>query len=676
MFRRKVHKTTSSHVVNGRSCTLQTRCEPNFEAESIYDFAYTLRPSDAPPKSDPIASAYGHVILRDMLGESRQWYTEMDAPSDETAQLSKLFDSRGRLLEEHISNPYLRGKGVWGHELSEGSILLVTVLRVDESHRRQGLATWLLNHLLSESSIQLEPTQYFDIPGIPPRTPTATCPFAMAWPSALVPARLTKEQREEQWDAALKTFRGVGFRRIGRTAFFARALTDTSHPSLTLAAQDDAGPAATPGATDGLGPDGLPLPPPPSLSPFLRGLIQPEWTDNGHRYPLHALMLTSTSDEYIIDTLSKLTTETERAHICMADPTALNATPLHYAAMQARTPVIEKLLSLGAQESLFALTSDGFTPLDYLQQAMRDKRAFVLTFQVRSWPGQTRNCVLSQAVLLEAMGKPVPNENAVKWGCTCGQCVEGWFSPVMCYQIHVHAELATDFVRDGLEMEAEVQGRTRLFKSSTLDMIPFMDYLPKSIRDPGMYASFINGYSAVFRAIARVTESKIIPTADVVLRHALEAEYFDAQAVRFFLEKGGKVEHALNGLLHTAREQGPGGDGDFLETFGEEMGTLPTCENDEDYILLRSNLRIPPDLNGPLSGSWLETSRASDAASFGGGFGTDGDSSDVEGMCEGDSEEENDEEMEEEEAEKEDDQDVDMSDDEEGEDEGKPDNDR
>ena len=124
--------------------------------------------------------------------------------------------------------------------------------------------------------------------------------------------------------------------------------------------------------------------------------------------------------------------------------------------------------------------------------------------------------------------------------------------------ISVHAELATDAVRMGLEMEAdETRGRTRLFNSSTLDMISFMDFIPRAIRGDGVYATFIKGYSLVFMSIARVTERKVIPTADAVLRDALEDtfDYFDAQAVRFFLQKGGRVEHALNGLLHTAREQ-------------------------------------------------------------------------------------------------------------------------
>lgn len=105
-------------------------------------------------------------------------------------------------------------------------------------------------------------------------------------------------------------------------------------------------------------------------------------------------------------------------------------------------------------------------------------------------------------------------------------------------------------------MEAdEERGRTRSYKSSTLDMIMFMDYIPSSIRNTGVYATFIKGYSAIFRAIARVTDNKAIPTVDAVLRYALESDYFDAQAVRFFLQKGGKVEFALNGLLHTASEQ-------------------------------------------------------------------------------------------------------------------------
>ena len=77
-------------------------------------------------------------------------------------------------------------------------------------------------------------------------------------------------------------------------------------------------------------------------------------------------------------------------------------------------------------------------------------------------------------------------------------------------------------------------------------------------------------------------------------------------------------QHPYN-FSHAHAAQGPGGDGSFLDTFGEEMEALPTCENDEDYLLLRSNLRIPADANGPLSGYMMDDE---------GGMGEDYDSED------------------------------------------------
>ncbi|VDB99001.1 unnamed protein product [Peniophora sp. CBMAI 1063] len=610
-----VYTASSSHILNGSTYMINYRFERHSDARGIFDFSYDLQLLNAPPTSPPAALASGHVILRDHLGATRQWYAEMDIPSQETAELSYLFDARGRLLQEYISGLYLRGSGVWGHELSKGTILLVTELSVGESYRGRGMGTWLLNHVLSEPSVARPPATLRRMLHSPP----AKCDFAIAWPAGIGGAGISPEQHRMQSEVAVRTFRGVGFRRIGRSLFFARSLKDPSHPSLSLLAQDDASEVSQPEASRPL----------PALSPFLCTLVQSDWSEIGRRLPLHSMIVSDNcSDSRIVDAISRLSTPAELAHVCVADPTAMNATPLHLAAMTSRASVVQKLLTTSARGNVFAATAHGRTPLDCLQRKMREEKAFASTVRMQSWSGHSAASIETQAALMAVMGRPAPSENAARWGCTCGECVLGWFSPAMFYQIHsepifvsipiftpttiVQAELAADMQRDSLDStEAdETRGRTRLYKSPTLDYIHFMKYIPASICAQGVHATFIKGYGAVLRAIASVTKQNRIPTVQLISSQALQSRHdpFAARAADFFFQKGGTVEQALNGVLHAASEQGPGGDGPFLEMadLADDLLALPQCENDEDYALLRANLGIPADLQGPVSSAWSD----------------------------------------------------------------------
>ncbi|VDB84691.1 unnamed protein product [Peniophora sp. CBMAI 1063] len=593
------HKAFSSHVFNDRSYTVKHRFKQHPRANGIFCFSHTLRPANASPRARPVALVSGYVILRDRLAASRRWYAEMFVPSRVTAELSLLFDARGRLLAEHLSSLYLRNNTVWGHELSEGNLLLVTELRVVESHRRQGIAAWLLDLVLSEPTIARPPQADWRIMHPPPEK----CEFAIASPCGPREEGTSEEQRKEQSQAAERTFQRVGFRRIGRSAFLAKPLRDLSHPALRLPARDDARELSPP----------VPSRPLPVLSPFMRTLSRPNWPDNWQRLPLHGMISSQDcSDAEILAALSRLSSSAELAHLCTPDPLAMNATPLHLAAMQGRASVLEKLLTTDARGNVFAATAQGRLPLDCLQRAMREEKASVAALGLREWPGYSVSAIQAQAILLAAMGKPIPSEVAARWGCTCGRCAKGWFSPAMSYQMSVHAEVAATSIRLSLASTPadETRGRIRLYKTSTLDLIHFMNYIPTSIREPGLQATFIEGYAAVLQATASLTRQKIVPSVEVVSEHALRqgGEHFSASAVEFFIQKGGTIEHALNGVLHTAWEQGPGGDGTLLmvDSHADELRSLPACDNDEDYHLLRANLKIPVTLNGRLSSGWLD----------------------------------------------------------------------
>jgi len=133
---------------------------------------------------------------------------------------------------------------------------------------------------------------------------------------------------------------------------------------------------------------------------------------------------------------------------------------------------------------------------------------------------------------------------------------------------------------------------------------PALDYIPPAIRRE-IYKTFFVGFYTIFLAIYHILEAPgqgRIPTLQAVLAEALA---LDARAVRFYLNKGGKVEYVLDATIDSAREQSSLGDGTFEETFdhdesegedGDEEGLgyakLVKCSNDLEFGIVRRNVGL------------------------------------------------------------------------------------
>jgi len=71
---------------------------------------------------------------------------------------------------------------------------------------------------------------------------------------------------------------------------------------------------------------------------------------------------------------------------------------------------------------------------------MRSDREFLETL-LQTWNGYKDEDLMLEVLLKRAMGMDVPegtNEEYLrkrKWGCTCGQCDDGWMSKRMRFQL-------------------------------------------------------------------------------------------------------------------------------------------------------------------------------------------------------------------------------------------------
>lgn len=219
------------------------------------------------------------------------------------------------------------------------------------------------------------------------------------------------------------------FRRIGKTVFLVCSF-DPSHPSRSLAAADD----------------------PESDMTQYQQLDEPDVNDipqrlanEARRYPLHFAVgfsqrnvdLYSSAAGKPIDVFIKECYAANPA--CVREHSDTGLTPLHAAAMQKKVLAVETLLDLGAQQDLDdRMNIYGIAPYEATVRVMKmERKTEELTG--KRWNGYADEAIQVLWILRRAAGEDVGTlEDFLaqrKWGCTCGECTEGWFSPRMRYRM-------------------------------------------------------------------------------------------------------------------------------------------------------------------------------------------------------------------------------------------------
>lgn len=90
-----------------------------------------------------------------------------------------------------------------------------------------------------------------------------------------------------------------------------------------------------------------------------------------------------------------------------------------------------------------------------------------------------------------------------------------------------------------------------IISEDELLLVPYSRYIPKEIRKAGIYPTFLKGYGEVFGAIAQALKIKNgLPnlTHKSILAR-LDGDFIGARNVQHYFQKGGKIEHALLGVL-------------------------------------------------------------------------------------------------------------------------------
>ncbi|PIL27415.1 hypothetical protein GSI_10563 [Ganoderma sinense ZZ0214-1] len=484
----------------------------------------------------------------------------LDNEGPEVAQFaSRLFQvedgfGHGHLRPELINHEHLKGTGVWGQELDRSVLLYVeNILVYERRHKGKGLPSRMLQVL---AQCEYAPAGSFLVARPVPEAPEG---------------RLSEEKRA----AFISLYHKNGYRRIGRTSYMGYS-KNPLHASRSLPAHNDVEEQRY------------------GSSPIVLGM------------PLHEIIKRGPLDEPVpdVDRAIRLAYTKDPALTKVKDESGL--TPLHMAVKCENVSAVRSLLALPTECGIRAELDlhdhpQGLSPEEACKSAMSTTRRMMESI-TGTWSGWTFTNGAPHILYLikRARGELAGiREDAfihtIRWGCTCGQCADGWLSPRMRYRLMETAKRRAD------AMKRTVRG---LKQGPVPNGAPGMEAVPADVSSGGVSMAFYKGYEVCVRAIGTVLERP--EEAGLPLPGLVHAVVGD-RANQFLLKRG-LVEYALDFIVYAARSESlpPRGTGAWdvrqteLYARGDEdavrYARMVQCDNDCDFSRVAEQAGLPDQI--------------------------------------------------------------------------------
>ncbi|KAF7791162.1 hypothetical protein EIP86_002173 [Pleurotus ostreatoroseus] len=574
-------------------------CKATLKSKKHHDYPHSMRyltVTVTHPQLGKIADLQAVLIDRSAMPQG-EFLGMMDDESDDLQKLALgVFDLEARVKDSIVHDEHHRGTGCWGPELDDGRILYISTVQVDEPYRRKGVGTLALGTLQKSRFVRRKD-------------------FLAAWPFPPPGGHVS------MYSTAVDFFHKNGFRRIGRTQFFAYS-PNPSHPSRRVLATEDA-------------PDESSFAPPVETEDDMDvDAYGPTPYESKQLFPLHYAIARSTGppSDYSQSLMPRPPPSAVVEIInnfYATDPTSVvrrdedGFTPLHVAAKVFSVAAIRALLALPAVSQVQATATardakQGLTPLDIVERKMEAERAFKSGFGVpfvghdvdamrcvyllkkaagvQLWTEKERNSALLHLDRLTEREKEDRFVELHRFGCSCSQCV-GWLSPRMLFRLACAAEQLFGMIYlCPTDPEFTPAG---ILKSDFFEDTIGMDHIPLNLRRNATKTWF-KGYHSLFSLIYDMfavlqdpanphalptqvsTEHPAVgytlPNPATLLEfariatlpsdiHFPEPDDADVRTLldRDYLVHGGLVEYALDAVVHLAKEQCPRpiGDGTF-----------------------------------------------------------------------------------------------------------------
>ncbi|KAL7919190.1 hypothetical protein ACQKWADRAFT_301971 [Trichoderma austrokoningii] len=504
-------------------------------------------------KPDCIGSCASVLVRRSRM--RRSFHSDIgELLTDTSAMGFGLFDRYGRLKPAFKKGSARSGSGIWGDELDDGDILLVQRVRIDEPHRRQGMGREMIRNLLQRALAKCDPQTFIAIACAGGRYLKLYNDFE---------GKSDEEQRtiyDRERHKAECFWRSLGFRRIGYTEWFAFLPGNAQHACHALPANEDFNPARQTSAH----------------------------TTNAAFTKLLKAFKTTEKDAARLEL-----TQAALGAYGPEDDAWISAdrdgnTLLHHAATS-ESPACVKWIMDHCPRLAIVQNLLGETPLDACQEHLEairtqqnwaeDSIAVSDRFTGYSQPYVAILCALKGLSNLSLQGLL-----QLKYGCTCGQCQEGFFSPRMRTALLCSAGITSEMLLHGID---DTDGDMFVKEFGC-----FLKYLPPRMhKNIHTDARLRKGFSSLFDHFARCLCDSTEPPRELkVLETVISAEEEKQLGiVRHYLDCGGTVEAVGSALFWRVMDESlSAGDGATWERFADDLEALPICRNDDEFGFVSS----------------------------------------------------------------------------------------
>lgn len=523
-----------------------------------------------------IGQGSGWYVQRDRIRDS--FWRDMDGPSQGLSDAAfDLFDRYGRLRKEWKDHPVRKGTGVWGSELDLKSFFVIEELLVDKQWRRKAIGTMIATYLIEKSRARSRRPEFSLV--------------APGWLTRDIESEVTGKTKEEEREirararaSAVSFWRSLGFRRIGASDHFGLAKSP-NHPARAILPTDDFDPAAAEPDVD-------------------EGLEHESYADLGaldgnrkswrlrllkDRLPLHHAAITLPDSECVEFFRAWKTAEKSADEWTKLDRHSKNV--LHIAACELKAQTVRWLIDDSGEGQILSLARnvEGYTPLEELESNLetkrtgRDRRVMALetSDNFNGFAPEAISCLAA----LRGLGNPSQGQYAqLKFGCTCGSCIDGFLSPRMRFALLCRAELTYDMLNEYVE-----DGGTWLLMHG--DLITHV--APDIQRNFATNKSYRQGFANIFDHVATTLRNNKSPTVLNVLDTGMSAGEWPPHT-KNFLQRGGEPESVLRVLFEHVPDQDEwAGDGEHMEVFRDDIEALPECRNDHEFVFMALACGIP-----------------------------------------------------------------------------------
>ena len=410
------------------------------------------------------------------------------------------------------------------------------------------------------------------------------CKFAFAWATYSCTRdvedrgkKLSPKDQELFYQGLQKSgedfWRAIGFRRIGSSPYFCMA-SDSTHPSHSLSAKDD----------------------------YRRPLVlraSPNAPDQQFPYDI---TIAKANDADTLNLLkARLSTHPATSPVWHSHDRH-GYTITHVVAHDGKAESLAWVLSMPfAAEAKASRNLEGETPLEFLEAALESGRlkrqagAMTVPFSDR-FSGFAPNDVECLR-LLKGIESPSPHQLAqLTYGCTCGQCLEGFMSPRVAFALLCQGELLHDMLGGELP-----DGSMRMPADEWFEYFDYtLEHLTPGVRENMQTNKSIRqGFTNILGYVAETLGTKKTPTTPNILELAA-SEW--PPCTKNFIQRGGTVAAVVLACFDRAIDQDLYlGDGTHHEVFSEDIGKLPACRNDGEFAFACRRYRdlegLPPAVN-------------------------------------------------------------------------------